>query len=37
MLQIEKANFKEFLSELHALFQQCSEKETLKFDQVSHF
>jgi len=27
-----RANLKEFLSEQHILFQQCSEKEALKFD-----
>jgi len=27
-----RANLKEFLGERHTLFQQCSEKEALKFD-----
>jgi len=31
------ANLKEFLSERHTLFQQCSVKEALKFDKVLHF
>jgi len=32
-----RAYLKEFLSERHTLFQQCFEKEALKFDSVLHF
>jgi len=30
-MNIRRENLKEFLSEQHTLFQQCSDKETLKF------
>jgi len=35
VVNCRRANLEEFLSERHILFQQCSEKEALKFDRVS--
>ena len=34
VMNSRRANLKEFLSERHTLFQQCSEKEALKVDNI---